>query len=356
MRMYDESLVTRLMEVSLPGETFGTSLSIRPVPDAREEGFLDPRERPYGVAFLENAKKGGGFSLEGVRRATGNVNYNLNTQEILTDLVTLPGGARMWVYTPRKPFDKADRPAVLYIHGGSFFAGTPFMCENLCRLLAEKAQAVVFNLDYALAPERPFPAGVEDCLAAFAYIEAHTEEWGVDPRKLCVAGDSAGGCLAATVSQQCENVALAGLFYPNTTFQYFDAPFEWKESDFDFDPREAMLVVPKLCLGRSDGKGNDALMLNIKNMYLQKGEDHMDPKVSPLVGDLSQACPTFIATAEYDGLRPQGEYYARLLREAGQRVTLLRYRGVYHAFMEKLGILPQAEACLLEFVKEIHAL
>ncbi len=361
MRLYDSGESERLQADENRETVRGHSIRIKEVPGNSLKGALDEHELPYAEAFRKKQAQGGTADINLIRQATGNLNYNINTAEIYTDLLeTVCDGrrVRIWVYYPRRPYGKKDRAGFLYIHGGSFFAGTPFMCENACRYLAELADCAVFNVDYALAPEHPFPAGLNDCLSAFDCMKENAEKYGVDPEKLCVGGDSAGGLLAAATALEKgrENIKFMSLFYPCVTFEYPRTPFPWDIDDYEICDEERELIEPKLCLGRADGKGDDKLMHGIYSMYLQHGEDCRAPLVSPYNGDFSRLPKTLVVTAEYDGLRYHGECFAAKLEDAGGEAETIRYRGVFHAFMEKLGILPQAEDALRETAKHVKML
>jgi len=361
MKAYDSALISEFSKKEYVSNVHGMDVTIKPIPDDDRPGVLDVREKPYAIRFLEKAAERRQKSLEDHRRETGNVNYNINTVEIVTDCVDILSegrNVRIWVYYPRLPFDKKDRAAMVYFHGGSFFAGAPFMLENPCRFLAEAANAVVFNVDYSLAPEHPFPAGLTDCKNAVSYIYENAERFGIDPAKICVGGDSAGGNLAASVaiSEVSDKIAMLMGLYPCTTFKYPVTPFKWDIADYEMDAEERAMIEPKLTLGRADGKGDDMLMLAIMQMYLHHGEDLTAPEISPLHGDLTKIKKAIIITAEFDGLRYHGEHFAKLLKEAGADVRAIRYRGVFHAFAEKIGFLPQAEDAMLEIAKAMAEL
>lgn len=362
MKAYTNNLLNCFNKYDNFIERFGVPVEIKDIPDNEIPGALDPREVPYAEAFYKNNKGSSAQQgIEGIRRATGYVNYNINTVEIITDCVDIKRNnknIRIWIYYPRKPFDITDRPGFIYIHGGSFFAGSPFICENTCRYLAECANCVVFNIDYSLAPEYPFPEGYNDCRAVLDYVYENASKHGVDKNKLCIGGDSAGGSLAASVSicDQQRRVKLNALYYPSATFEYNNLPFKWDINDYEIFQEQHHLIEPKLCLGRADGKGDDMLMLMIKQIYLQHGEDPKDPAISPLCGDFTGLGRSLIITSEFDGLRYHGEYLASLLNKSGVSTRTIRYRGVFHAFMDKIGILPQAEDAIKETAKEMKLL
>ncbi len=356
MKQYSDELPTILGRSGVAATSFGAPITIKPIPDCDKGGVLDARELNITLEAMKSGRVP--KSYQDIREDTGYPNRNLNTVEIITDCICLDvfsRRVRLWIYTPRKPFNRKDRACMMYIHGGSYFAGSPFVSENACRLLAEKADCVVVNVEFSLAPELPYPNGYKDCIFALEYIRAHSAELGIDPSKLCIGGDSSGATVAAAIALHDEgrDIKYMALFYPSVTVDLEHVPFEWKESDFEVASEQAAYIIPRLRLGRTDGRGDMLLMQMIGGMYLQHGEDVRDSRISPIYADLSRAPRTLILTSEFDGLRPLGEYFAARLREAGGDVRTIRYRGVHHAFIDKLGLLPQGEDAIAEIAKDM---
>jgi acetyl esterase len=207
-------------------------------------------------------------------------------------------------------------PVVVYFHGGGWVIGDIATHDTTCQRLAAGVPAVVVSVDYRLAPEHRFPAAVDDCDAATAWVSAHAAELGGDATRLAVAGDSAGGNLAAVVALRARHA-----HGPAIAFQ--------------------LLVYPATDLTRSlpshteNGEGylldTDAMTWFI-NQYLVDA-DPRHPDASPLfVDDLAGLPPALVVTAEFDPLRDEGEAYAQRLRDAGVDVTTSRYDGMIHGF------------------------
>jgi acetyl esterase len=352
MRYYAESLAPEMMKNVRKSTSFASPIFLVPVIENQGKTGLDPREKALALKTL-SSRISTPNTVEAIREQTGFPNTNLNSVEILPsyeDLVYENIHFGLWSYRPRKPFGVMNRPAILYIHGGSWFAGSAATSENACRYLAEKADAVVFNLEQSLAPEHPFPCAYEEALLALKHIIEKAHVYGIDSEKLILSGDSSGAEIACALGldKRTPRIALEILFYPST---YFDLskqpPFVWKESDFSMREDEKPLIKFRLGLGRSDKDGNVPLMSLIQKLYVPMGIDPSDPRISPLNGDLSSYPKTLLFTAEYDGLRPQGEFFAHRLALARRDVTTFRMEGVHHGFLDKLGTLPQAEAALL---------
>lgn len=236
----------------------------------------------------------------------------------------LPGptkGIPARLYVP----DAADSEAalVVYFHGGGFVVGDLDTHDNTCRFLARSSGARVVAVDYRLAPESPFPAPLDDALAAFRAVADTAQELGAAPGRIGVAGDSAGGNLAVGVAHLCRRDGDPGpafqlLFYPwldlahkRRSYRLFGEGFYLTESDLDWYARK----------------------------YLAQADDAMDPRCSPLqADDLAGLPPTYIATAGFDPLRDEGEEFAHRLRSAGVPVALRRHEGLIHGFVNTVSV------------------
>ncbi len=237
-------------------------------------------------------------------------------QPVPTEDRELPGPLGPIPVRVYRPSSDASLPVIVYFHGGGWVIGDIESHDTVCHRLAAGVPAVVVSVDYRLAPEHRFPAAVEDCDAATAWVSEHAEELGGDTTRLAVAGDSAGGNLAAVVSRRSRD--RGG---PAIVFQ--------------------LLIYPGTDMTRSlpshveNGTGylldSDTMTWFLGN-YLE-GTDPRDPDASPLfVDDLSGLPPALVLTAEFDPLRDEGEAYAKRLAEAGVAVTLSRYDGMIHGF------------------------
>jgi acetyl esterase len=243
---------------------------------------------------------------------------------------TVPGAAgdlRARVYRPEGdgPF-----PTVVFFHGGGWVIGDLDTHDNQARSVCRGARAVVISVDYRLAPEHPFPAAADDAVAAARYVAAHLGEFGGDDR-LAVAGDSAGGNLAAVAAQQLHAdgtpVAAQFLIYPAV------------DSAGEYPSRV------------ENAKGyflEQPTMDWFYGHYAGAWEDAADPRLSPLHADLTGLAPALVVTAEFDPLRDEGEAYAEKLRAAGVRVEQQRYDGMIHGFFDMGPISPAAQAAIEE--------
>ncbi len=232
-------------------------------------------------------------------------------------------------------------PVVMYFHGGGWVLGDIESHDGTCRqLLAELGQAAVVSVDYRLAPEHKYPAAADDCYAATAWVAEHGAEIGVDGARLAVCGDSAGGNLAAVVSQMARDrgepsIAAQVLHVPVTDHNYSYPSYS--------ENAEGLLLTR-------------ASMVWFWDHYLPSAEAGREAYASPLqAADLSNLPPALIQTAEFDPLRDEGEAYGAALDAAGAEVSLHRYDGVVHDPFMMFAVIPTGLECLKEAAAFINA-
>ncbi|WP_194894330.1 alpha/beta hydrolase [Catenulispora pinisilvae] len=210
-------------------------------------------------------------------------------------------------------------PVVVFFHGGGYVLGDLDSHDGLARALANGSQSVVVSVDYPLAPENKFPAQPNAGYAATAWIADHAAELRVDPSRIAVAGDSAGGNLAGVVTLKAR--ANGG---PYIGFQLLIYP------DLDFRRTNHSITELAGQYGNITREAQQWFM----NHYLTTEAEKLHPLVSPLLEpDLTALPPAHIITAEYDALRDEGEEYGRRLAAAGVPVTVKRYDGMIHEFL-----------------------
>jgi len=225
------------------------------------------------------------------------------------------------IYTPRP--GHGDEPAVLFFHGGGFVLGDLDSHDRVCRSFARQVDATVIAVDYRLAPEHPLPEGVEDCAAAFRWVYAQADHLGIDPTRIAVAGDSAGGNLSAVTCQ-----VLRDEGHPLPCFQLLIYP--------STDMTRSMPSHETFARGYFLEKATIDWFVA---QYLTDPRDELDPRGSPLLAEsLEGLPPAHVAVAGFDPLRDEGEAYARKLREAGVPTTLRCYGSLVHGFFNMGGI------------------
>jgi acetyl esterase len=240
------------------------------------------------------------------------------------------GPLRVRVYRPLEP-SCGPRPLAVFMHGGGWVVGSLDSHDPLCRALCVRGGAVVVSVDYRLAPEHRFPAAPDDCEAAARWAIASARTLGADPDRVVVAGDSAGGNLAAVTALRLRDAgesSLAGqvLLYPVTDHcSAGSASYEAFGSGFGLE-RDTMHWFWEHYLGASVAAAS------------------VPPHAAPLrVVDLSGLPPALVVTAGHDVLRDEGEAYARRLDEAGVSTVLERHDGLHHGFASWYGLLDAAD-------------
>ncbi len=256
--------------------------------------------------------------------------------------LTIPGPESpipIRIYTP-----KGEGPfaCLVYFHGGGWVLCDLDTHDAVCRAIARRSCAVVVAVDYRLAPEHRFPAAVEDSYAATQWVAANTGRLGIDPGRIAVGGDSAGGNLSAVMCLKARDesgpaIALQVLVYPVTNLSSFDTASytEFAEGYY---------------LSRAE-------MEWFRGHYLERVEDGLNPHASPLLApDLHGLPPALVITAECDTLRDEGEAYAKRLAEAGAEVTCVRYAGMIHPFFSLGGVLSQGRRAIEQVASALRAL
>jgi acetyl esterase len=259
---------------------------------------------------------------------------------------TLPGPSgplAVRILTPAGAAAQSSRepgPGVIYFHGGGLVAGSIDTHDSIARALCHWSECRVIAVDYRLAPEHPFPAGLDDAIAAITYIGSHAADFGVDAARLCVCGDSAGGTLAAAACH-----ALARTAAPRPALQ--------------------LLICPILDYGRRSGSraefasgylvDQDTLDHDLEHCS-PAGADPQDPRISPLLAaDLSGVPPTLVHTAEFDPLRDEGKDYFARLTHTGSALAYTCHPGMIHLFYGLSAVIPYARTVFEKIGAEIRA-
>jgi acetyl esterase len=283
---------------------------------------------PQGrVALLREARLAGG------RQPIGEVR----------DLLVAGGdgaiGARLYVPTAQVG-RRGPSPLLVFIHGGGMVFGDLDSHDAVCRFLAERADVRVLALDYRLAPEHPFPAAVEDCWAAYQWAAEHADDLGVDPERIAVGGDSAGGYFSAVVALKAAEAGVPCHFqllvYPLTNVA------EKSESRRMFG-EGFYLTTEFIDLANSS--------------YLADVQQERDPLVSVAFTEKipEGLAPAYVATAGFDPLRDEGEAWARRLADSGVDVTLKRFPSLIHGFFNIVGVGRSNRAAVAEIAAQLRA-
>lgn len=238
------------------------------------------------------------------------------------------------------PLGSGALPVIVFFHGGGWVVGGIDSHEGYCRQLAVSAQMTVVSVDYRLAPEHRYPAAAEDAYAATKWIAEHGDAVGADTSRLVVAGDSAGGNLAAVVALMARDrggppIKLQLLIYPIV--------------DHNFDTDSYLRNMVGYHLTRDT-------MMWFWDQYVPEPTQRDEPYASPLrAADLAGLPPALVVTAEYDPLLDEGEAYARRLEAAGTQVQLKRYAGAIHGFVRRTNLWAHARQSVSDVAAMLRA-
>lgn len=298
------------------------------------QGHLDPQAE----ALLTQLARSSAPPLATLSPEKARVNFFLPSwlgkargMAVIRDLsIPGPGGAvRLRTYLPH---DRSPLPVLVFFHGGGFVVGTIDEFNAFCTFLASGAGCLVFSVDYRLAPEQKHPAAVEDAFAALAWVASHATELGGDPARIAVAGDSAGGNLAAVAAMMARDQGG-----PALALQVLICP--WVD-----------LSCTETDSFRLFGQGiwlSTASVQWFRRHYLVSQEQALLPQASPfLAKDLGHLPPALIVNAEFDVLRDQVQAYGRRLEASGNAIQYRFYPGMLHDFATLPGLFDRAREAI----------
>jgi len=233
------------------------------------------------------------------------------------------------IYTPE---DGDKFPIIIYSHGGSWISGNLDTHDNVCRKLSQNTKAIVISVDYRLAPENHFPAGLNDVYNVLQWTNKNAKSIDGDESHIAIAGDSAGGNLSAAVCLMAKDkngprIACQVLIYPSTNIYELNTK-SWSDfsNDFNISKEEMEKYI---------------------SLYVPQKEDRKNPYASPLLAkQFNQLTDTLVITAEIDPLRDEGEAYDNKLKETGIQTEVIRFNGVTHGFITMDKITDKADEAL----------
>lgn len=258
----------------------------------------------------------------------------------LVEDITIPGtGATIPARVYRADCSVTPDGVVAYYHGGGWVVGGLGSADSVCRFIAARSNLVVVSVDYRLAPEHKFPAGLTDAVDAFRWVRDHVDVWGA-PKRVAVAGDSAGGNFAAVISQLTRDDEAGGpdfqlLFFPVTDLSRRSRSYELFPAGFFLTAKQMEWYT---------------------NHYLSERSEASDFRVSPLLADdLTGLPPAHVGLSGFDVLRDEGLAYAQRLREAGVPVTVQLETGHIHAWVNATGVGKTSSAALAKATEALVA-
>ena len=257
-----------------------------------------------------------------------------STEDIDLSTATGPLPARLY-----RPTTDPSLPVLVYYHGGGYIRGSIASHDGLCARLARYGGFAVLSVDYRLAPEHKFPAAVDDAITAFDWAVQYGADYGLDPEKVAVGGDSSGGCLAAAVAQQAKARGGARPVFQMLLYPTLDAHLS--ADSYQLFEDGYFLTYDRI--------------RDYRDMYLNTAAERDDVRASPLLNpDLAGLPPALIITAGFDPLRDEAESYGRALQAAGVRVGAVRYPSMVHGFMSMTALLPQADKALRQAAEALR--
>lgn len=296
-----------------------------------------PKLHPDIEAMLRasNAPPLGTLPPEEMRRSYAEVRRKLQLQPepiAGTEELTIPGQGGAIPARLYRGVVQTDAPCLLYLHGGGWVLGNLDSHDGICRRIASRTGACVLAVDYRLAPEHPFPAAVEDSAAALEYLAHHAEALGIDPARLAVGGDSAGGNLAAVIALMGRDGSV-----PRTMFQLL------------FYPATDLRMISSGYERVTEGVLTGDAMRYFVGHYLPDPADRCDWRASPLLAASLDGVPSaLVLTVGHDPLLDEGLAYAERLRQAGITVTALDMTDQGHGILN-LGRAVGASAWIIDF-------
>lgn len=371
-RKYDTALLEQMREKQRKMVYKDVPLLLKPIPEGGEPGDIDPRLyksmrwMPLLSRFMPKPNKDAPIAdmIKPMRKMFGSykgcyiADEGVGIQHIT---VHSADGYEVPVRIYKRENAGAGLPIMVYFHGGGFFGGSPDIVEQMGKLLVQKLDCVVLNVDYRLCPEHHYPQPLDDCWAAVRWAHENAENLGADAGKLAVGGDSAGGNLAAAVTlrdreERTQMVKLQVLLYPgvNLTGKPTGVYQGADPSKYRISRRHKKVLdsVQKMMAGTG---GNSISMTNIYDeIYLQGNLSPEHIYASPLLDDFHDLPCTLLIFGEHDMLAFEDFAYAQTAVSAGVSIKTIVYEGLNHGFADQIGVMPQAEDAIQEIALEMY--
>ncbi len=269
--------------------------------------------------------------------------FGTGPSDVAVQDTTINDAIPVRIYTPQLTTEQ-NLPVVVYFHGGGWVVGNLETHDALCRRISQQAHCAVVSVDYGLAPENPAPKPLQDCYAVTVYVANHADELGLDATRLVVAGDSAGGALAAGVALKARDTAGPKLLAQVLIYPVIDPACNTRSYD-QFADGFGLTKVSMQWFWRCY-LGNQGAAAHAVDIY-------SIPAQAPSLTGLPH---TILITAGYDVLRDEGELYAKKLQAAGVEVQYQLYEDMMHGFVHFAGVLDVGRTATSDLARQLTAL
>lgn len=364
-KRYSEELLKKISEKQYVEKIYGMDVLMKPIPDCDIGGAMDTRlyndnkKMAMIMRFMPKSMMKMDASPKTIEKLRGMFNgiksIPVSSEDIEIISTSFKGlddnDVPMKVYLPLERKEKA--PVLYYIHGGGFFGGHSGVVEQFVKMIVEKYNIVAFSIDYRLTPENPYPKGHEDCYEGLKWIYEHALEYGGDPEKIVVAGDSAGGnltqyCSTRNLEDGKNMVRGQILLYPTVNMAAIDDDYaHWSLDKYTIYPKHKRVIEMMLSMMGGEN-GMSTLLFDIL-----KTKDIDNKYLTPYGMDVKGMPPTLVTVGEHDFLKVECLAFAKKLSDAGVDTTTIVYRGMGHAYADNIGVYPQSEDCANELGKFI---
>lgn len=361
-RKYDKKRLNEMLNKQETALVDKVEIVFKNMPDCDIKGAMEPRlykdmkkvallTRLLPKSFLKLEMNAA--SIKKLRKMFNNVDSTPIIDkgvDVITDSFLAADGGEIPIYCFKSQETLENAPILYFIHGGGFFAGSTAVVADMLKLLVANTGILAFSLDYRLAPEHPYPTSHEDCYSGLLWLHQQASQFGGDPDQIFVGGDSAGGnltlyCANRSLEDQLDLIKGQLILYPTVNMGGVQDEYVRVTKDkFDIYDKQAKVINLSLNMLRGLGDGLGQILGTT---------DLMTPYLTPYMAVNPKLPPTFIAVGEHDFLKIETLAYARKLVMAGVETKTIVYKGLGHAFIDRIGYLPQSEDCVIEMGKFI---
>lgn len=361
VRKDNNDLLQKLQERQYVKKERGIEITYKRIPDSDEVGVMDPRlykSMRIQLMIMRFMPKSM-FSMKDPMAMVKKFRKMFNEVKsipIVTSKIDIErlniecDGASIPIRIYKPEGNKKNLPIYLYFHGGGFFAGSPDVVEEMCKVIVEREGLVAISVDYRLAPENKYPSSHDDCFNALKWVYNNADYFGGDKNRICVSGDSAGGNLATFCAMKDRDlklgmVKLEALIYPSVNMGVVeDEDYHWSVTEYEIAKKHRFALNMMINAFRDSGNSFKTI-LGI--------DDIRTPYLTPYMADFKGMPPTIILFGEHDFLKVECLSYAVKLNRAGVKTKTIIYKGLGHGFADVIGGYPQAEDCMIEIGKFI---